>query len=206
MLKKYKISTVGILLLFTIGCGGIQQEQVKEEVISSTISYDNRIPIKILKVNNLTNNPDYDVMCNYIHIKTAQILSDTGRYNVVSSDLLDDFSENINTTKQEKAKQAIKVNITDIDEVDGGTLNLIFYSSHTKIAKVTIKTIIYDENQKKISSVKEQGISKNGIWGVIAKVNRKNILKKKGVLELDNSSLGLATIKALKKIMKKISN
>ncbi len=206
MLKENKLTKALFVAIFAIaslaGCGGIEQEKVVDDDTNYNFDYKNIIPVKVLKVNNLTGKKKYDVLCNYLHIKIAQTLSDSGKYNVISDDLLGSFAEDFGNGKQQKPKQYFEVDIQSVKEADGGSFNFILFSSQKKIVKVKLKIKQLDENKKYISSKEETGISRSGVWGVIAKVNRKAILKKKGVFELDNSSLGMACIKALKKIIK----
>jgi hypothetical protein len=124
------------LFLFVLSsCGGTIQENVITQNDDNVTAWTGeRIPVKITIVNNRTGKSDYDDLCHFIHIKAAQLLADTGKYDVVSDELLESQSVFMDGTS-DQPKKIISFDIERVLEYNGGTVKIAIFSTQRKRLK-----------------------------------------------------------------------
>ncbi len=203
-MKHAFYKTISLILIFLIlaGCGGIVDEALDESIDSLSIGKPRQAifgPVKICEVRNLSGKSKYDDLCHYIHIKTAQLLTDSLGVDVVSDELLNEVAGSLDLDLTgETPASIVDVDLFEVDERSGGTITIAIFSSQEKRALAKCKIHIRSIDSGIIRSGEGMGRSSKGAWGVVAKVNRESMVSQKGIWKLDNSMLGIACIRALK--------
>lgn len=197
MRTNFPLSILIILLLN--GCGGVTSEQVDTPYIHHN-GTGSKTAVRILRVVNRSGDDKYDALCHYLHIKTAQILNDSGRYTVVTDDLLQSMPQ-VTETATIEPEAEVTVEIQRVHEYHGGTIKFAIFSTQRKRTEVELRVHMIKLHDKTIVDRISTGSSTKGAWGVIASVDRKAMLQGKGFWELDNSMLGIASYKALKEVI-----
>lgn len=193
---------ISLLIVFALtSCGGTIQENVVSENDGHVAKWTGeRIPVKISIVNNKTGNAKYDDLCHFIHIKAAQLLADTGKYDVVSDELLESQSVFMDGIGDQPQK-LITFDIDRVLEYNGGTVKIAIFSTQRKRAEVELSMTLRSTDSELLSRENAKGSSTIGSWGVIMEVDRDKMLKGEGFWELNNSMLGVATSRALKNVI-----
>jgi hypothetical protein len=198
---KYIICTFLFLIEFAplwgIVGGTSQDDAIDIPVAESSVG--NEINVKIEPIRNVTGKKAYDELCHYTHLKLAQILDSGGKYAVVSDELTSEVSglEFLKDLPSINPTTIISVELLDVEESDGATIRIGFFTSQKRYASVKLRVKFIDLYTSKITTKTGTGKSAKGSWGVIAQVNRDKMLEGEGFWELDNSMLGIAITKAL---------
>jgi len=189
------------LAFFAGGCGGISKEAVPVAGESATaLERANAGPcVKIVGVRNATGNAKYDALCQYVHIKTAQVLQNSGKFRVFADDFLaSDVPIQLDTAKMDKPDAELTVEIEKVREIPGATMKFAIFSAQSQQVQVALR-IRYMAAGGRVQAVSGQDSSSKGAWGVVAEVNRDSLVSKKGVWALDESMAGIAAQRALAK-------
>ncbi len=198
----YKSISLILICLILSSCGGIVDEALNESMDSSSPGKSHESlagPVKIGSVSNLSGKTKYDDLCHYIHIKTAQLLTENFGVDVASDELLDDVAvtQDLDLTSDAPVS-IVDVDLVEINERSGGTVTIAIFSSQEKRALVKCNIRVRSINTGETRSSEGVGRSAKGAWGIVAKVDRKSMASQKGIWKLDNSMLGIACIRALK--------
>ena len=185
------------MLLLLAGCGGVtgDQEQPTGNDRFFQEASTQKIPVRILRVTNKTGKVKYDDLCHYIHIKTAQVLTESGKYEVLSDEILAHRPE-IVTERIVRPEMTLEIEISDVMEYNGGTFRMAIFSTQRKQAKVDLK-IIKTTSSNHRTTQHVSGSSTKGVWGVIASVDRDSMIRGKGFWNVDHSMVGIAASRAL---------
>jgi hypothetical protein len=195
----------GSLVLLAAACGGIRKEAVP--VTTDTRTLDARPGsqakagpcVKIVGVRNATGNAKYDALCQYVHIKTAQVLQDSGKFRVFADDFLaSDAPIPLDMAKVDKPDAELTVEIEKVREIAGATMKVAIFSAQSQQVQVAMR-LRYVASGGRPQSVEAHDASSKGAWGVVAQVNRDSLVSKKGVWALDESMAGIAAQRALGK-------
>lgn len=195
-----------ILLLLTaqVGCGGVRLEpSIGQTVLppASTATSDARIAVRIVAVENLTGRPEMDDLRHYLHLKTAQLLENSGRYAVLADDLLAAADLPFVRRDAAAATMELRVEITRAEEQAGPTLALAVFSSQQQKAVMHVRVLWTDLATGEVKETAGRGLNSKGAWGAVAKVNRESLLRGTGFWEFDRSLLGGAAAAALREAM-----
>ena len=202
---KYLFAIVIICLLPALGgCGGVWQQTPDKTapIEKPVLSGKGKKTIKISEIINSTGIPKYDSLRHYIHLKTAQSLTETANWQVVNDEILKLFNNKHNipiTDNNGPAQYEIAVELIDVEERIGGTWKFAIFSAQHKSAGVKLRVRLSDTSNGNYWIAGGKDWSSKGAWGVIAKVNRDSMIKGKGIWQLDNSMLGIAAQRALDK-------
>ena len=183
--------------LLLTGCGGVTSDSV-EIADNYTAHSEKIIPVRIVLVENATGDTQYDVLRHFIHIKAAQILNGTGKYEVVADDVLASMPDVISGEVVAEQYQ-LTVSIDKVKENSGGTVSFALFSAQGKNVEVTVSANLSSMEGEQTIRKTGYGKASKGAWGVLAKVDRDTMLENKGFWEVDNSMLGIAATKALDK-------
>ena len=190
---------LSLLCLVLSGCGGVTSDSV-ERSDSWVGNSENRKPVQIMKVINSTGREEYDAVRHFVHLKTGQILNETGNYSVVADDILESMPELV-TGEPVAAEYLLVITLKEVREQNGGTVSFAILSGQGKNVMVTVLAELSRPDGTQVGSATGKGKSSKGAWGVVAKVNREAMLSKKGFWEVDNSMLGIAAARALEKAL-----
>ena len=93
-MKIFHVLAAAVCLCLLSACGGTVRDLDTDSSVASDQPFwsGERIPVLIHRVENRTGEKKYDDLSHYVHIKAAQLLADTGRYDVVSDELLEQQS------------------------------------------------------------------------------------------------------------------
>jgi hypothetical protein len=185
------------LALFLGGCGGTREEAVEFQATRQGPVAAETVPVRIAKVSNVSGQPEYDQLGLYLHLKAAQILEASGRYQVSEDETLSQAESLLGEFLREEPKIAVEIELVEVKESSGGTVKIGFFSSQSKKAEVKVRWRVVDLATGKTRLLEGRGESAKGAWGVIAQVDRQSMLKGEGYWEMDSSALGLAAAKAL---------
>lgn len=190
----------GGLAFLAGGCGGISKEAVP-------VASDNAVAtertnagpcVKIVVVRNATGNAKYDALCQYVHIKTAQVLQNSGKFRVFADDFLaSDVPIQLDTAKMDTPDAELTVEIEKVREIPGATMKFAIFSAQSQQVQVALRMRYVAGGR--VQAVSGQDSSSKGAWGVVAQVNRDSLVSKKGVWALDESMAGIAAQRALGK-------
>jgi hypothetical protein len=190
-------------VLVQCGCGGVSHEETKAPATPLAAPRNTDAAtrlVRIVAVKNVTKRPEVEQLCHYVHLKMAELIEASGRFAVVSDELLE--ASDLPFALRDKAPAAanceIEVEITQAEEQAGATVSLGIFSSQQQNATAAVRVRWREIDRGGERTAVGRGQNRKGAWGVVAKVNRDSLLSRKGFWEFDQSMMGGAAAEALR--------
>lgn len=159
--------------------------------------------IRIVRVENRTPDQKYDSLALYVQLKAAEMLENSGRYQVVNEEAMRMAAAKLGLKglQTEAVDSELKVEILTVKEGTGGSFSAGLISVQGRSARVRVAATVKDLTSNAVQALSGEAKTSKGAWGVIAKVDREAMLKGQGFWELDKDMLGIAAAGALKQAL-----
>ena len=196
-----------LLCILIAACGRVVDETVRKTVhrhgeIGADTAGEREL-VYIRDVKNATGEPRYDRVRHFLHLKSAEFLTNTGDYAVVADSGLEENrtrgDETTPRTDPEKTQWDFSVDLTTVCEDYGPTLATGVFSSQKKHVRVSLKADLTDRSTGKMYTTKATGSSTRAAWGFFARVERDAMTEDRGVWDVGESIVGQAACNALSK-------
>ncbi len=195
------------LALLWLGCQGCTTFETKEAPAGASVRDSGVMPvgksIRVLRVENHTLDPKYDSLALYLQLKAAEMLENSGRYQVVNEDAMRMAADKLGLKglQTEAVDSELKVEILAVKEGTGGSFSAGIFSVQGRSARVRVAATVRILASNAVRAFAGEAKTSKGAWGVIAKVDREAMLKGAGFWELDKDMLGIAAAAALKQAL-----
>lgn len=203
--KRLSFPLLCLVALATAGCVGTSVPSGDKSASAS--HYDlsaERSLVLIRPIANQTGDQAMDSLALYLHLKTAQILEDSGRYQVVSDELLREAEALLGSFVVEEPEFVFEVVMLDVAEKKGATIRIGPVSQQSMQAEVNLQLKRIGLADGTFSTARGKGVSSRGAWGVVLQVDRESMLRGRGFWQMDRSALGLASVEAIEQALAKI--
>jgi hypothetical protein len=204
--KRLSFPLLCLVAVATAGCVGTSVPSGDKSASAS--HYDlsaERSLVLIRPIANQTGDQTMDSLALYLHLKTAQILEDSGRYQVVSDELLREAEALLGGFVVEEPEFVFEVVMLEVAEKMGGTVRIGPVSQQSMSAEVSLQLRRLSLADESLATARGKGGSTRGAWGVFLQVDRESMLRGEGFWQMDRSALGIAASEALEKAFRQLN-